>query len=65
MMLRWYCKAQAWWIQEEGSSMVEWMVLGVLIVVGLFATIGGLRDALKAQYCILIKTIHPASTACS
>lgn len=57
MLLRWLCKAQVWWNQQEGATMVEYMVLGVLIVVGLFATVGALRDGLKDQYCVIIQTI--------
>lgn len=62
-MLRWYCRWQSWFARREGSSMVEYMVLGVLIVVGLFATIGALREALKDQYCTIIQTIS-TSTNC-
>lgn len=62
-MRRRYCKWRSGMAEQKGSSMVEYMVLGVLIIVGLFATIGALRDGLKAQYCNIIQTISE-STNC-
>jgi Flp pilus assembly pilin Flp len=60
-MMGWYRKWRRAWRNERGSSMVEYMILGVLIIVGLYATIGGLRDVLREQYCDIIKTINPSA----
>lgn len=61
-MVRIYCRWRSWLVQQNGSSMVEYMVLGVLIIVGLFATIGALRDGLKEQYCKIIETISESAS---
>lgn len=53
-----------WLGRQKGATIVEYAVLAAILVVGLVATLGGLRDEINAMFTETINVIKCGSTTC-
>lgn len=58
MLLRAYCRFQVWLSRQEGATVIEYVLLAAVIVVGLLSTVKSLRDTMIAQFQSIINTLN-------
>lgn len=57
-------KVRRWLAREKGATMVEYAVLAAILVVGLYASLGGLRDGIKTMFDETTNLIKCGETSC-
>jgi Flp pilus assembly pilin Flp len=67
MFLELYCKVKAFGDRQEGSNMMEYIVIGAIVAIALVAVMGNMSGALTERFECMIEAIRgntPQGTGC-